>query len=199
MSGCNGSQNRSFFKKPVTQDSESVIKLEQICHKYAKVLFSVFWWQLCSGPRLRQEQLDSYRVWFLLSRLSTSAQKVIRSQHSLGFFFFLAFCSIKLLNKVRAASGDIREETQSRKHTSGVLFTPVLSLVIFIFSYVYEYFACMYTVMYVMDVPGACRSEKRTSDSLEPQFQIGVGTGNWIWGLCKSRHSKILVVFNKRL
>lgn len=151
-----------------------ILNLSLSLNKYAKVLFSV-WWRLWSGPRLRQEQLDSYRVWFLLSRLSTSAQNVIRS---LGFFFFfLAFCSIRLLNKVRAANGDIREETQSRKHTSGVLFTPVLALVIFIVSYVYEYFACMYTVMCIMDVPGACRSKKRTSRF--PGTTVSGWCGSW--------------------
>lgn len=142
MSGCNGSQNRSFFKKPVTQDSESVIKLEQICHKYAKVLFSVFWWQLWSGPRLQQEQLDSYRVWFLLSRLSTSAQKVIRS---LGVFWHSAqldFWTKWESSKWRHQGGDTESQTHLRSpfHSSSHACNIYCLLCVWVFCmYVYSH------------------------------------------------------------
>lgn len=170
MSGCNGSQNRSFFKKPVTQDSESVIKLEQICQSPVFCLVAVM--VRTQAPTRTTGQLQSLISVKQAFYFSTKC-------HSLPwvFFFFLAFCSIRLLNKVRAANGDIREETQSRKHTSGVLFTPVLALVIFIVSYVYEYFACMYTVMCIMDVPGACRSKKRTSRF--PGTTVSGWCGSW--------------------
>lgn len=104
-------------------------------------------------------------------------------RHSLPWVF-LAFCSIRLLNKVRAASGAISEETESQTHLRGHLSTPVLSLVIFIFSYVYEYFACMYAVMCTMYVPGAGRSKKENIRC--PGTTVSDGCGYWklnLWPL----------------
>lgn len=85
---------------------------------------------------------------------------------------------------MRAAGGAISEETESQTHLRGHLSTPVLSLVIFIFSYAYEYFACIYAVMCTMYVPGAGRSKKENIRC--PGTTVSDGCGYWelnLWPL----------------